>query len=932
MGSNHVVGLLRPYTPVRARSAHAPGRRSLTVVAVVAVLIATTLTLAAGPARAGAAPAGVAAAAVSPDTDTRTALETATELADGLPAGWQAPARATTGFGSPSAQEDDVVIYNRANLYWEIHISLTGKATPYQIGQEYARAMTQADWWWWKKVYVYLLAAPAFTHVSYGDMVARANAIKQTVPSDVRGYVEGMASVISKKSLGLVNENDCWVLNLYPDVARPSMCSALGAWGHYTEGGRPILGRDLDWSDDPILPTLNAVTVYHNGAKSFCSLGYLGLWQVISGFNKSGLYGGILDAATGQPYPKITDQHSYPTDLRTALETTSTIKDAAAVLQKNNYAFDHQIVLADKTRVGILENDMLSKGPWARKVRVDSTPLNDGITWGFKDAVCAVNSFLSKGNDSGAFKQTWNANRWKAYTAQMKMVGSMTVAKMKDIISYGSPDAEAMPYNFQTTMMMVYQPTTRHLELFMKPRSGGLPKKPSWQSIDIDFGATMFGGRWVREWQPEGWSIEDATVQPADGGGVYAAAQLTRDNGAEHAVAVVRYRADGRRAWARIIDPAGADDAQLAGLAVTPDGVVVGATRNASDGAAWLVTAYTAAGRRSWQAADAVVTGHIDQLGGIAADPAGNVYAGGGVTQSSAVVAPGTQPATDWRLCKYGPRGRRQWTRTVASDQGLSERITAVAGLGRTVCVAGSWTQDASGGQLAVARVAADGTVRWFTPWTTDRMISPEATGLAATAAGVAVGGRDSMAAAGAGPTGRALSGRCALRLDPTAGTVEWASTSLPAAGESATAYNDVAIDSYGNVSAAGETSAAGASAGVVTWFDDDGTPLDASFGEGGAVNEASAVAAGPRGVTYVTGAVSTVDDAPVMSTTCLDMGGQPRWVITYEGNADANVACRGYELALRGCKAFVVGSAGDALVTAKYDVSTTPLSDALMK
>ena len=266
-----------------------------------------------------------------------------------------------------------------------------------------------------------------------------------------------------------------------------------------------MLGRNLDWSDDPILPTLNAVTIYHNGAKSFCSLGYIGLWNVISGFNPKGLYAGILDADTGQPYPAITDQHSYAMDLRTALETTSTIEDAAAVMQKYKYCFNHQIVLADKVRAGVLENDMTAtSGALARKVRFDNTPLNPGITWGFKDAVCAVNSFVSKGNNSALFSTKWNANRWQCYGAQLKMVGTMTVDRMKDIISRGGPDLKYWPYNHLTTMMMVYQPTTRHLEIFMKPRSGQLPANPKWQSIDVDFGATMFGGRWVRELQPAG--------------------------------------------------------------------------------------------------------------------------------------------------------------------------------------------------------------------------------------------------------------------------------------------------------------------------------------------------------------------------------------------------------------------------------------------
>jgi hypothetical protein len=858
---------------------------------------------------------------------------------------WLAAGPSTSGYAQPAAAEDDVVIYDRANLYFEIHVTLNGKTTPYEIGRQYARSMLRVMPGWPAAVYAYVTGATWETGLSYGTLVARATALKQTVSPEVRGYVEGMASVVREESWGLVNENDCWILNLFPDIARPTMCSAVGAWGRYTDGGKPILGRNLDWSNDFILPKLNALTVYHNGPKSFCSIGYIGLWNVISGFNKSGLYAGILDADTNQPYPALTDRHSYPMDLRTALETTGTIKAAAAVMTANKYCFNHQIVLADKTRVGVLENDQTSTGPLARTVRFDKTPLNAGIpTWDWPDSVCAINSFLSKGNNSALFGTKWNTDRWTRYRAQMKTVGKMTVAKTKDLLSYGGPDEKYWPYNELTTMMMVYQPTTGHLDIFMKPRSGGLPRNPAWQSIDVDWGQSMFAGRWVKTWPaPEGWTVGNAQVEAAPGGGVVAAAQVSTE--AEEAVAVVRFRANGRVAWSRIIDPAGDADAHLAGLAVTREAVVVGATRASADGAGWLVKKYAADGGRGWTRSGAEA-GHFDLLGDVVATADGGVIAGGGA--SAEAVGRGYRPATDWCVRKFSATGRQQWQRVIAStDAGWSEDVTAVALLGKDVVVTGTWAGHGEpfGCSMAVARLAANGTVRWQTELAPQGLSAPTASGLAARGSGIAVSGRDTVEvgdavgrhgaatvdgttglrdAAGGGAAGLpAAGGRCAYRLDPATGVADWQYEQLPGGAGQATTFRDVTIDEYGNVTAVGALldTVSGGQQGLVTWFGPDGTETSQTIGsEDGGGAAAAAVEAGEHGLTYVAATVTLEGSGRGMMTACWQPDGTIRWYTLRD-----SPECGALDVSVRGVKVFTVGTAGTRLVLGKYDTTTAP-------
>ena len=440
-----------------------PGRQALVMLA---TTLAATLTLllllvlfAAGPA--AAAPAGTSAQT------------------------------AAGGRSEPAATSRNVVIFDRRK-YFEVHLNVAG-VTAYDLGYQYGEAVMKAmpdfEFWAW----TYLTAAGMFL-IEYDTCLARANVLRANLPVNIQQNIRGMAAAIKKEGLGLINENDCFVMTLFPDVARGTQCSALGAWGTRTPDGEPVVGRILDWTTS-ILPRLNAVTVFHNGDQSFCSIGFLGGWMIISGFNKAGVFGAILDAPTGQPYPRdLTDRYSYPVDLRIALESATDIKDAATYLQApNKYCFSHSILFGDKQSVAILENDLTGTGLYARQLRTDVTPLAKDITWGFKDAVCAVNSFVAKGNETGSFKDKWNTDRWNAYRAIVGSNGTqISWDTLKMMLGNGGPKEKTMPYNFQSVQMMVYKPTTGALEVAFCGRGEDLPDRPDWQPVKVDFSDKVF--------------------------------------------------------------------------------------------------------------------------------------------------------------------------------------------------------------------------------------------------------------------------------------------------------------------------------------------------------------------------------------------------------------------------------------------------------
>ena len=144
--------------------------------------------------------------------------------------------------------------------------------------------------------------------------------------------------------------------------------------------------------------------------------------------------------------------------------------------------------------------------------------------------------------------------------------------------------------------------------------------------------------------------------------------------------------------------------------------------------------------------------GHSDVLGGVTVTADGSVFVGGG--RSAAVTGRGVPGGLPTGACASTRRpARQQWQRLLASeDAGWTEEITAVARFRGGVVVAGTWAGHGQpfGCSISVARLSADGTVRWQSELAPEGLTAPRPNGLAVRESGVAVGGRDSVEAAGA--------------------------------------------------------------------------------------------------------------------------------------------------------------------------------------
>ena len=290
--------------------------------------------------------------------------------------------------------------------------------------------------------------------------------------------------------------DEFYFLQLINDVARATQCSGISVYGARSETGHPMTARILDlYSGFEQLKQLQAVTTINYGSKSICLIGYLGHLVVMTGFNSNGVFAGALDSGTGAAYSSK-DKYSYATDLRYALENSVTLNDVANYMTNplRNYTFNHNVLLSDKQTSKVLENNFSGTGTnMQRALRSDTSALNPGISWGFTDAVAAVNSFLLLGNHDNHTGVIDNVNKWENLKSQLQYCGdTITFEELKLIASFDNGDGPDWPltgdiYNSYTQEIILFEPDTFHLEIAFKPKSGAFPTDPVFENIPIEW-------------------------------------------------------------------------------------------------------------------------------------------------------------------------------------------------------------------------------------------------------------------------------------------------------------------------------------------------------------------------------------------------------------------------------------------------------------
>jgi hypothetical protein len=282
----------------------------------------------------------------------------------------------------PGATSDSVSIAENDNgtrKYYSVTLNYTLGKTHREIGELYGRAIKA-------KIQDYETLLRSYLHdiieqtkeieswtVTYTMIKNRIDLIKPQLNQAYRDEIEGMAVNFSDNGYDaddiLDHEYLAYTISLLPDVLRPFACNAFGVDGSHSTTGKSILYRTLEWEGGTSnqLNRMHAVVKFVNDTKTFYSIGYLGLFSVISGINRSKIYAAILDSSVLAHYGTPANPRSYLYDLRACLENMTSVDDIAAYMSNQDghytdnggispYAYNHLIFLGDDTKALVVEN------------------------------------------------------------------------------------------------------------------------------------------------------------------------------------------------------------------------------------------------------------------------------------------------------------------------------------------------------------------------------------------------------------------------------------------------------------------------------------------------------------------------------------------------------------------------------------------------
>ncbi|EPR12951.1 C45 family autoproteolytic acyltransferase/hydolase [Ruminiclostridium papyrosolvens] len=403
--------------------------------------------------------------------------------------------------GSPNYKGKGVTITDKGN-YFDVALDFTKGLSHREIGKEFARGILSVVPDYETLVDSYI--AENLFKSQYNETFWRVDDIKAQIDREYREEIEGMAEVFSGGDKNVrgdnkISKDEFFLFNLFLDVIRATQCSFVSVYGSQSATGKTITGRILDWygGNKNQLPRIQAVITMKNSTGSICSIGYIGFMGIITGFNDRKIFAAVQESTSGAAYSSA-GKRSYPLDLRHALENTANMEKTIEFMQdeKKQYAVNHLIVFSDPNESKVLENNFSGRGSGAgrlkRAVRTAESKLNKGVTWGIKDAVASVNSFILEGNTDNHTRTKYNTRRWKYIKEQFSgRESGFSLEDIKKIMTYtkGSPRAlldTRYLYTKATLSMTVFQPDTLSLEVYFFPRNTlKVPDKPTFEKISV---------------------------------------------------------------------------------------------------------------------------------------------------------------------------------------------------------------------------------------------------------------------------------------------------------------------------------------------------------------------------------------------------------------------------------------------------------------
>ena len=344
---------------------------------------------------------------------------------------------------------DGICSVKITDAYFDITLD-EENSTPYEAGRAYGMAinMMYPEYGDSLEPYLFENIKTAFHNIEndYSPVEERMRTLYDSLDSHYREEIEGLAEGMGITKHGIAPDGELSVEELMlaqmvPDSLRPTACSGLSMWGEKTENSDMISVRCLEWNLGSDMSMCKIHTVLHikNYEKSITIIGFLGLFDVISGINDDGVFLAMLDAGSDQEFVSE-GKTCYSFAMRHCLEEYSTARECGEYMVENskNFTWSHNIMITDGKESYCAEDaveQLLQSGKGFSSLRDNNTPLMKGISWDSPDSLCIINAFLTEGSYDSMSGIRVNAVRFAKYNEFVKAKDKFDTAAVKDMMT-----------------------------------------------------------------------------------------------------------------------------------------------------------------------------------------------------------------------------------------------------------------------------------------------------------------------------------------------------------------------------------------------------------------------------------------------------------------------------------------------------------------
>lgn len=413
--------------------------------------------------------------------------------------------------------EDGLCRIEKKPSYYDVYLDYTG-GDFYATGAAYAETIKQTGLQYGEMLepYLYENIKMAFPNLNgdYSPISDRIETLRASLAEEYRQEMDGFATAISEGEKGFeengkISYDEALLIHMVPDVLRGTNCNALSVWGEKTETGERIISRTLEWSlgSENQMCLAHAVTHFKmpEGKESYTTFSVMGMLDMLTGINESGVFAGILDVGSIDNYV-YEGKKCYTYELRYALENMSDARSVGEhmVAESGNFTFSHNVIITDKKDCFVAEDyadpgemkeeDVVQEGAVPDNeiphsiLRDKDTPLIDGVTWDNPDSLCVINSFMTEGNENQFTCYGSNFVRYTKFNTWVGEKEKLSLSDVKDIVTREKQDRASKYQKIHSENVfhtIIYDYSTGELDITFTGTEG-VVDHPKFVRIELD--------------------------------------------------------------------------------------------------------------------------------------------------------------------------------------------------------------------------------------------------------------------------------------------------------------------------------------------------------------------------------------------------------------------------------------------------------------